>query len=298
MSAFSFRYLNTSYTERRFVMVDLHTHTTASDGTYTPSELVAYAIQKGLSALAITDHDTIAGLNEAFAAASGSNLELISGIEFSTEYKGKDIHIVGLNIDYKNPIFLEKLARFIDSRDIRNEKMCQLLTEQGLAVTPKQLQDRFPDSVITRAHFARFLLEKGYISQLETAFTKYIGDNAPCYVAREKVNPVQAIRLIIEAGGIPVLAHPILYKLPVSELEELVAHLVAHGLIGIEAIYSTYNRNDEACIRQLAKKYRLTISGGSDFHGKNKPYIDLGIGRGNLNVPDEVWKNLKATMKY
>ena len=274
-------------------MVDLHTHTTASDGTFSPAELVAYAVEKGLSALAVTDHDTIGGLKEALKASEGTSLELIPGIEFSTEYKGKDIHIVGLNIDFENPFFVEKLKRFIDSRDIRNEKMCKLLTEKGLPVTMEQLKKRFPDSVITRAHFARFLLEQGYISQLETAFNKYIGDNGPCYVPREKVNPVQSIRLILEAKGIPVLAHPILYKLPVKELEELVAYLAKHGLIGIEAIYSTYNRADEALIRQLAKKYHLTISGGSDFHGKNKPYIDLGVGRGNLKVPDEVWNNLK-----
>ncbi len=274
-------------------MVDLHTHTTASDGTFSPAELVAYAVEKGLSALAVTDHDTIGGLKEALKASEGTSLELIPGIEFSTEYKGKDIHIVGLNIDFENPCFVEKLKRFTDSRDIRNEKMCKLLTEKGLPVTMEQLKKRFPDSVITRAHFARFLLEQGYISQLETAFNKYIGDNGPCYVPREKVNPVQSIRLILEAKGIPVLAHPILYKLPVKELEELVAYLAKHGLIGIEAIYSTYNRADEAVIRQLAKKYHLTISGGSDFHGKNKPYIDLGVGRGNLKVPDEVWNNLK-----
>lgn len=275
-------------------MVDLHTHTTASDGTFSPAQLVAYAVEKGLSALAVTDHDTIAGLKEALEASQGTGLEVIPGIEFSTEYKGKDIHIVGLNIDFENPFFVEKLERFIDSRNVRNEKMCELLTEKGLPVTIKQLKERFPDSVITRAHFARFLLEQGYIGQLETAFNKYIGDNGPCYVPREKVNPVQAIRLILEAKGIPVLAHPILYKLPAKELEELVAYLAKHGLMGIEAIYSTYNRADEALIRQLAKKYNLSISGGSDFHGKNKPYIDLGVGRGNLKVPDEVWANLKG----
>ena len=274
-------------------MVDLHTHTTASDGTFSPAELVAYAVEKGLSALAVTDHDTVAGLKEALEASQGTGLEVIPGIEFSTEYKGKDIHIVGLNIDFENPFFVEKLKRFIDARDARNEKMCKLLTEKGLPVTTEQLKERFPDSVITRAHFARFLLEQEYIGQLETAFVKYIGDKGPCYVPREKVNPVQAIRLILEAKGIPVLAHPILYKLPAEELEELVSYLSKHGLIGIEAIYSTYNRADEALIRQLAKKYNLTISGGSDFHGKNKPYIDLGVGRGNLKVPDEVWANLK-----
>lgn len=273
-------------------MVDLHTHTTASDGTYTPTELVDYAIEKGLTAIAITDHDTVSGLEEAMDYAKDKTIQVIPGIEFSTEYNGKDVHIVGLNIDYKNPFFLEKLERFIDSRDTRNEKMCKLLTEAGFPMTLKDLGEAYPDSVITRAHMARFMYEKGYISNREKAFEKYIGDHCPCYVPREKVNPTQAIRLIREAGGVPVLAHPILYKLPVPKLEELIEDLSSHGLVGIEAIYSTYNRADEALIRKLAKQYGLKLSGGSDFHGKNKPYIDLGVGRGNLNVPDEIWKNL------
>lgn len=274
-------------------MVDLHTHTTASDGTYTPTELVDYAIEKGLTAIAITDHDTVSGLEEAIDYAKDKPIQVIPGIEFSTEYNGKDVHIVGLNIDYRNPFFLEKLERFIDSRDTRNEKMCKLLTEAGFPMTLKDLEEAYPDSVITRAHMARFMYEKGYISNREKAFEKYIGDNCPCYVPREKVNPAQAIRLIKEAGGVPVLAHPILYKLSLPKLEELIGDLSAHGLVGIEAIYSTYNRADEALIRKLAKQYGLKLSGGSDFHGKNKPYIDLGVGRGNLNVPDEIWKNLQ-----
>lgn len=277
-------------------MVDLHVHSTASDGTYTPTELVAYAIEKKLTAFALTDHDTIAGLDEAIHAASNSSLEVIPGIEFSTEYNGKDIHIVGLDIDYKNPFFVETLAQFIDSRNNRNEKMCQLLNNMGMKISLSELSERFPDSVITRAHFARFLLEHNYIPKIETAFEKYIGDTCPCYVPREKVHPVQAIRLIREAGGIPVLAHPPLYKLAPKELEKLVAALSQQGLLGIEAIYSTYNRADENQMRSLAKSYHLSISGGSDFHGKNKPYIDLGAGRGNLNVPDEVWTNLKKKL--
>lgn len=280
-------------------MIDLHTHTTASDGTYTPTQLINYALEKGIGTIAVTDHDTVEGLQEAMAAADNKNIQVIPGIEFSTEYQGKDIHIVGLDIDYQNPFFLEKLTQFIDSRDIRNEKMCQRLREFGMEITMEELNSRFPDAVITRAHFALLLLEKGYINNRETAFQKYIGDNCPCYVPREKVNPVQAIRLIQEAGGIPVLAHPILYKLSVDKLEELVSYLSSNGLIGIEAIYSTYNKADEALIRRLAKQYQLAISGGSDFHGANKPYIDLGVGRGNLYVPDEVWKNLlsKKTIK-
>lgn len=274
-------------------MVDLHTHTTASDGTYTPTQLIEYALEKGIHTIAVTDHDTVDGLEEAMKAAEHKNIEVVSGIEFSTEYKGRDIHIVGLDIDYQSPSFVEQLTRFIDSRDLRNEKMCKRLRDAGVEITAKELKQRFPDAVITRAHFASLMLEKGIINNREAAFRKYIGDEAPCYVPREKVNPVQAIRLIKEAGGIPVLAHPILYRLPIVELEELCSYLAKNGLVGIEGLYSTYSMADQTLVRQLAKKYGLVISGGSDFHGANKPYIDLGTGRGNLNVPDEVWKNLK-----
>lgn len=274
-------------------MVDLHVHSTASDGTYTPTELVAYATEKKLTAFALTDHDTVAGIDEALLASASSPVKVIPGIEFSTEYNGKDVHIVGLNIDYKDSYFSEKLTQFIQSRENRNQKMCELLTNKGMKITLPELYERFPDSVITRAHFARFLLEHNYISKIENAFEKYIGDHGPCYVPREKVKPAQAIHLIREAGGIPILAHPPLYKLSPDALEELVATLSKQGLLGIEAIYSTYNRADESQMRLLAKRYQLAISGGSDFHGKNKPYIDLGVGRGNLNIPDEVWTNLK-----
>ena len=288
-------------------MVDLHVHSTCSDGTFTPEELVDYAIQKGLTAFALTDHDTVNGLDRAIRYADGLRQaqaaspsdapasqvpEVIPGIELSTEYQGKDIHMVGLFIDYRQPEFAHYLEDFIRSRENRNEKMCALLREHDIDITYEALLAEFPGAVITRAHFARFLLSHGYIQSLKEAFDRYVGDRCPCFVPREKVTPAQAVELILGAGGIPVLAHPILYHMSDDRLEALVAELKSIGLVGIEAIYSTYNTAEERQIRGLASKYGLKISGGSDFHGANKPKIDLGTGWGKLCVPDEVLEML------
>lgn len=304
--------------------VDLHVHSTRSDGTFTPAQLVDYAMEKGLAAFALTDHDTVDGLEEAITYAEGlkqksdafsqikqeaqSNLcsasnspceipcvpEVIPGIEFSTEYQGQDVHIVGLYIDYHNEAFVSRLQEFVDSRTARNHKMCRLLQEAGIDVTYEALLREFPDSVITRAHYAKYMLNHGYIKSIKEAFDRYVGDHCPCYVPREKVTPVQAVNLILEAGGIPVLAHPILYHMSDERLDVLTAELKEAGLIGIEAIYSTYKLYEERQIRALAAKYDLRISGGSDFHGDNKPGLDLGVGYGKLFVPYSVLEELKA----
>jgi hypothetical protein len=282
-------------------MVDLHVHSTRSDGTYTPEELVDYAIKKGLNAFALTDHDTVDGLDDAYEHAamlknSGINVpEIIPGIELSTEYEGKDIHIVGLDIDYKDREFADYLNNFIDAREKRNIKMCGLLAEHGVDIDYNNLVAEFPGSVITRAHFAKYMLNHGFVKSISEAFDRYIGDRSPCFIPREKVTPTQAVRLILSAHGIPVLAHPILYHMSDARLDRLVGALKADGLIGIEAIYSTYNAGEERQIRNLAEKYNLCISGGSDFHGANKPGLDLAVGYGNLCVPDSVWEKLKST---
>lgn len=281
-------------------MVDLHVHSTCSDGTFTPEELVDYAIKKGLTAFALTDHDTVSGLDRAINYADSLRHtpvqipEVIPGIELSTEYQGKDIHMVGLFIDYHQPDFARYLEDFIHSRENRNKKMCALLREHGIDITYEALLAEFPGAVITRAHFARYLLSHGYIQSLKEAFDRYVGDRCPCFVPREKVTPAQAVELILGAGGVPVLAHPILYHMSDDRLEALVAELKSIGLVGIEAIYSTYNTAEERQIRGLASKYGLKISGGSDFHGANKPKIDLGTGWGKLYVPDEVLEKLRS----
>ena len=282
-------------------MIDLHVHSTRSDGTYTPTELVEYAIEKGLTAFALTDHDTTDGLDEAISYANALRAEgkadvpeVIPGIELSTNTEDTEVHVAGLFIDKENPEFQNYLKEFVASRNLRNVKMCAKLTEIGIPITAEELESAFPNCILTRAHFASWLREHGYVSSNKEAFDRYLGKRCPCYVPREKITPQKAIALILTAGGIPVLAHPILYRLSDARLEALVATLKEAGLVGIEAIYSTYEPSEERQIRRLAKKYDLLLSGGSDFHGTNKPRIDLGVGLGKLYVPDELLENMKA----
>lgn len=274
-------------------IVDLHVHSTKSDGSYTPSELVDYAIQKGLTAFALTDHDTTDGIGEARKAAKGKPIEVIPGIEFSSEYGGRDIHIVGLYIDYQSDYFKRRLTNFVNGRIIRNREMCRRLTEHGIPVAYEDLTAEFPDSVITRAHYAKYLLSHGYTRSLKEAFERYIGDNCPCFVPRKKITPMRAVEIILKAGGIPILAHPVLYHMSNARLDNLVCELKDVGLVGLEAVYSTYSSSEERDMRRLAAKYDLCISGGSDFHGNAKPGLDLATGYGKLFIPEEILIHLK-----
>lgn len=166
--------------------VDLHTHSTRSDGTFTPSELVTLAAEKGLSAFALTDHDTAAGIDEAMEAAAGTNVEVIPGIELSTKYHEKDVHIVGLFYDYRNPEFQKQVKEFSDARDLRNQKMCRMMCDAGLPIPYEELMADNPDAVVTRANMAKFLLKKGAISSMKEAFDKYIGDDCPLFCSQRK----------------------------------------------------------------------------------------------------------------
>lgn len=275
-------------------IVDLHVHSNKSDGTCSPSELVDLAIQKGLSAFALTDHDTTAGLDEAIEYAKDRDIEVVPGIEFSTEYQGRDIHVLGLAIDYKAPVFADRLQAFVDSRIGRNRKMCRNLTEAGIDISYEKLMAAYPGAVITRAHYARYLLDHGYVKSLPEAFERYVGDHCPYFVPREKVTPVQAVQLIRQAKGIPVLAHPTLYHMGKDALQKLVSSLTEAGLVGLEAVYSTYSAGEEREMRQLALRNGLLISGGSDFHGSNKPGLELATGyHGKLVIPYDIWERLK-----
>lgn len=273
--------------------IDLHVHSNASDGTCTPEELVDLAIEKKLSAFALTDHDTVDGLSSALAYAMTKNIEVIPGIELSTDYNGKDIHIVGLFIQHHNPQFRDKLKEFCDSREIRNKKMAQALTDAGFPVNYQELVEQNPCATVTRAHFARYMLEHGYIKTLKEAFEKYIGDDCPYYVPREKVTPEDGVRLILSAGGVPILAHPLLYHMNEEELTALIVPLKKVGLVGIEALYPGHSEMEESMVRRLARKNDLLISGGSDFHGGNKPGLELGTGYGGLKVPYELLSPLR-----
>lgn len=277
-------------------IVDLHVHSNKSDGSFSPTELVEYALEKGLSAFALTDHDTTEGLDEAINAAKGRNIEVIPGIEFSTEYEGKDIHIVGLYIDYHSEAFTKHIQHFVDSRTERNRKMCANLNKAGIDITYEKLLAAFPDAVITRAHYAKYLLDTGVVKSMPDAFAKYVGDHTKYFVPREKVTPMQAIQLILDAKGIPVLAHPTLYHMSDKRLELLLYRLKEAGLIAMECIYSTYTPSEERHMNALADKYGLLPSGGSDFHGNTKPKLDLAIGYGSLEIPEEILINLKKTL--
>ncbi len=275
--------------------IDLHVHSSCSDGTLSPAELAAYASEKGLAAFALTDHDTAEGIREAAKAAALYQVELVPGIEFSTEYEGREVHILGLDIQPEEKNFTRHLDFFQKSRENRNEEMARLLREKaGFDIYLEEIQEANKDSLITRAHFGRWLVDKGYVSSIKEVFARYIGDGCSCFVPKQYTEPEKAIRLIRDAGGIAVLAHPLLYRFSDERLSACVRELKEAGLQGLEAIYSANTDSDEKRMGSLARKLNLKISGGSDFHGKNKPLIDLGTGKGNLKIPYEVLEELRS----
>lgn len=279
--------------------IDLHVHSTVSDGTLTPVELVDHAVEVGLSAFALTDHDTIRGVQKAKERAAwhksqGRAIEVYSGVEISAAYKERDIHILGLLVNENDEILDRILNNFLENRNRRNEKMLEKFAGFGIELTMEDLTEDAPSSVITRAHFATALMKKGLVSSVQEAFEKYVGDNGPCYIPREYMSPEQAISSIKKAGGVPVLAHPLLYNLPHDELYALVDRLQKAGLKGIEVYYSNNRGQDEVNVKALANHFGLVATGGSDFHGSVKPHIALGTGRGNLKIPYSVLENVIA----
>lgn len=277
-------------------MIDLHVHSNHSDGTLSPEELVALAVKTGLSAFALTDHDTVSGIAKAKTAAAhatGSSVTVISGTEISAAYKNRDIHILGLFIDETDPVLSTALEDAVNARDIRNELMAERFRSLGIPLTLEELRLSNPDTVITRAHFAKYLIEHHHVKNSEEAFRRYLNYDAPCFVPREYMQPERAISLILQAGGIPVLAHPLLYKLPPVELETLIERLKEAGLAGLEVYYSSNTGFDEQICYSLANRFGLLMTGGTDFHGTNKPNLYLGTGRNNnLNIPDSLLEPL------
>lgn len=278
--------------------IDLHVHSNCSDGTFTPEELVDLAVKADLVAFAVTDHDTVDGVGRAIQAADGRHIEVIPGVELSCEYqiapgRKKEIHILGYRIDYTQPFLLDTLTQVAEERDNRNKKMCENLCAAGFPIDYESLTERFGSTILTRAHFARFLLEKGAIPSIDSAFKKILAEDGPYFVVRKYLTPKEGIDLIKKAGGIPVLAHPLLYKLSVTELHNLITELKDYGLCGIEAMYSRNHGNDEAFVRKLAQDFDLFITGGTDFHGANKPDLEIGRGEGNLHVPVMLLENLR-----
>lgn len=276
--------------------VDLHIHSTYSDGTNTVEELFQIAIQKNLSAISITDHDTIASYQDAIICSAKYNLTYLPGIELSTDYSGKEIHILGYGIDPYNQSLLQHLSQFIESRTNRNYQMLALLNNYGFKIDYQSLEKMFSNAILTRAHIARYLFLTKQLPTVQKAF-RYIQDDGPCYVSRERFPVEEAIKLIHNAGGIAVVAHPTLYHLNQKGYEHLFSTLKDYEIDGIESIYSTYSVAETNLMKEYSKKYNLLISGGSDYHGENKPYIQMGTGRGQLFIPSTILEPIKQRLK-
>lgn len=270
--------------ERKNIMIDLHMHSTASDGQYTPEELVKLVKNAGIELMALTDHDSIAGVEEAQQVAHQNGICCIAGIELSIRHE-QELHMLGLGIDTHN----ERLSRFCEQlvrdRDTRADKIISYLEEFGLTVLRQEVEAKAGSNVIGRPHFAQVLLEKGYVSSIQEAFDRYLATEGFSKIERPKPSAEEGIHMIHEAGGIAVLAHPVSLKKSGADLEQEISELVKEGLDGIETYYSTHTEKQIQEYHELAKKYQLIETAGSDFHGeKIKPAIVLGHKEGGREI--------------
>ena len=254
-------------------LVDLHIHSTASDGKYKPTEIIAKAAGLGLKVVSLTDHDSIEGIAPAIEAVKAfPDLTFIPGVEISTDLPDGEAHILGYFIDYTDPDFKKELEKFRDSRTGRGRRMVEKLNGLGIKIDWARVQEIAGDGAIGRPHVAQAMLEKGYIKTFEEAFDKYIGHGGPAYVEREKMTPEEAVKLILRAKGIPVLAHPFTVKDPAA----MVKNLKKVGLMGIEAYYKDNTPAATQNSLKLAKRYGLIATGGTDYHGINDNEVMMG----------------------
>lgn len=278
-------------------LIDLHVHSTASDGTLSPSEVALYAKAKCLSAIALTDHDTVSGIDECAKEGLRSGVIVVPGIEFSADFHGKEVHILGYYIDPHHPKLTQKLSELVAARATRNTEMLGKLAALGMPLMIEDcLSDTAPGATITRAHIAKALLEKGYIKERSEAFNRYIGAGKPAYVPKKRFTVEECTSLIHEAGGLAVLAHPLLYGYDRKDLSEITRGLVSEGIDGMECIYATHSKEDVAFLLQLCLKHKLFPTGGSDFHGANKPLLDLGSGYGELEIPFDILEAMRKRL--
>ena len=274
-------------------LIDLHVHSNISDGTMSPSEVVKLASDRGVGVMALTDHDTVEGVAEARTAADECGMVFIPGIEISAGFRDRDIHILGYFIDTESEEFLNVLRKAWVKREERNDKIAERFAKFGIALDIEAIKKISGSSVITRAHFARWLVENGYCRSNSEVFDRFLGNDKPCYVPRDYMTRETAITAITNAGGIPVLAHPMLYGLSMAETDALVGELCEMGLKGIETYYSSNMGYDEDNVRSLALKHKLIMTGGTDFHGSNKPGLEIGTGRNNnMHVPKSAYEEL------
>lgn len=258
-------------------LVDLHTHSNASDGTMKPGELVRLAKERGLKAIALTDHDTIDGLAEAVAAGRQWGVEVIPGLEISARHPGGSMHIVGLFLDYEDALLSRRLAVLKEARKDRNPRIIAKLNALGIPLKMAQVERFSGRGQMGRPHIARALYEAGFVRSIQEAFDIYLGNEGKAYVSKFRFPPEEAIEMIREAHGVPVLSHPFTLGLPSPEaLRERLQELAGLGLAGIEVFYPEHSPEQEALYLALARELGLLVTGGSDFHGDNKPEVVLG----------------------
>lgn len=265
--------------------VDLHAHTNASDGSLSPEGLVHRAIGKGLTALAITDHDSVEAITAALRAAEGSSLLVIPGVELSAVYENLDVHVLGYFVDYTDPSFLARLEELRAARLERAANMVEALHEAGFDVTIEEVLRLAEEGAVGRSHVARALVNKGHAPNVAKAFDLYIGRGRPYYVPKPSTTPARAVSTILDAGGVPVLAHP-----AITGVESLIPQLARVGLAGVEAYHAEHTQEQAASLVQIAREHGLIVTGGSDHHGPTSPGGDLG----SADIPDYVLPELLA----
>ncbi|MCD7845062.1 MAG: PHP domain-containing protein [Oscillospiraceae bacterium] len=275
--------------------IDLHIHTTASDGTDTPRQVVELAHSLGLRAIAITDHDGVSGIEEAQAAGAALGVEVIAGIEISADYRGNRAHVLGYFIDPASPALAPAVNWAVNERAARNEKIVGAMAADGFDISLEALGRAYPGAVLGRPHMAEWLMKKGYVSSVKEAFDRYLGDGMPYYRPRERMPMAQAMEVISQAGGVPVLAHPFQYGYDEAERLAFIQAAIEAGCQGLEAYYSEHSPAQQQWLLDRAAEYGLKVSGGSDYHGSRKPHIQMGSGiQGSLAVPYEALERLRA----
>jgi predicted metal-dependent phosphoesterase TrpH len=276
--------------------VDLHVHTSYSDGSLKPAEVVRRALTMGLTALAVADHDSVDGNAEAFAEGAQNGLEVIPGVELSCNFTPKNVHLLGLFIDPTEEKLTETLGEVREYRTRRNPKILAKLAEIGMPLELAEVEAKAGGRTLGRPHIAEAMVERGYVADFQEAFDKYLAHNKPAYVHRRRISAEEGLQLIHGAGGLAFLAHPGVYALPPRITENMVYKLARAGLDGVEVYYSDHLPTDTAFLQRLVEEYDLLATGGTDFHGYAKPGIEVGVGRGDLHVPYELVVRMKARL--
>ena len=270
---------------------DLHTHSVFSDGTYTPGEIIAEAKRLGLI-VALTDHNTAAGLPELMDAAQKLGVTAVPGVEFSTEYNGKELHLLGLFVLPEHYAAVERMVKEQHVlKEISNMELVERLNQAGYLIDYMKVKRRNPNGNANRAHMAAELLDQGYVSSIREAFDTILSDNGGFYVPPSRLQLIDVIKELRRIGVLPILAHP-LQELAEPELRDLLPNAIEAGLAGMETMHSSYTPETIALAEKIAAEFNLLSSGGSDFHGSVKPGISLGTGRGWLCIPSKIYSNL------